>query len=79
MAKKDTRQTPPLHAEEAAEQPAKPQDMPFDVWWAMVQKKMPPQHRKEVILADFKARGLGMKQTLAEYNEALALYGVKLK
>lgn len=51
----------------------------FDAWWAMNEKKIPVQHRKEIILADFGARGLGLKETAQSYNDALKRYGVKLK
>ena len=51
----------------------------FDAWWAMVENKIPVQHRKEIILADFGARGLTKKETMTSYHEALKKYGVKLK
>jgi hypothetical protein len=64
---------------------AKPQAAPqqpkvdFDAWWAMNEKKIPVQHRKEIIQADFRARGLSTKETIQSYNEGLKKYGVKLK
>lgn len=51
----------------------------FDAWWAMVENKIPVQHRKEIILADFGARGLSVKETMQSYNEGLKKYGLKLK
>ncbi len=59
-----------------ATQPVK---VDFDAWWAMNEKKIPVQHKKEIILADFRARGLSMKETLQAYNDGLKKYGVKLK
>ena len=51
----------------------------FDAWWAMVENKIPVQHRKEIILADFGARGLSKRESLQAYHNALNKYGVKLK
>jgi hypothetical protein len=56
-----------------------PQKVDFDAWWAMNEKKIPVQHYKEIVLADFKARGLTLKEPMASYSEALKKYGVKLK
>jgi hypothetical protein len=50
----------------------------FDVWFAMREKKIPGQHLREIIWADFKGRGLSNKETLADYDMALAKYGIKL-
>ena len=51
----------------------------FDAWWALNEKKIPQHHRKEVVKADFTARGLSSKETMKAYNEALNKYGLKLK
>jgi len=51
----------------------------FDAWWAVVQKKMPHHHHKEIVMADFKARGLSTQESADAFNNALAKYGVKLK
>jgi hypothetical protein len=51
----------------------------FDAWWAITNKKLPPQHRKEIVMVDFKARGLSLKESISTYNKALEQYGVKLK
>jgi hypothetical protein len=64
--------------EQAAEAP-KPSKVDFDAWWAMREKKVPTQHLKEIVLADFQARQLSLKETLQTYDEALRKYGVKLK
>lgn len=50
----------------------------FNVWFAMREKQIPSQHLREILWADFKARGLTAKETLQTYDEALATYGVKL-
>jgi len=47
----------------------------FDAWF--FSKKLPKQHAKEIIWADFKARGAEPFETKEKYNEYLALYGVK--
>ena len=51
----------------------------FDAWWATVEKKIPEHHRKEIIKADFRARGLSLKESMQSYNEGLNKYGLKLK
>lgn len=68
---------PPL--QKVAPAAPKPMKVDFEVWWAMTSKMIPTQHYKEIVMADFRARGLGMKETTATYNEALKKYGVKLK
>ena len=51
----------------------------FDLWWIEVNKQLNlPHYIKEIMLADFKGRGLGAIETAAKYNEALALFGYKL-
>lgn len=56
-----------------------PMKLDFDAWWALREKKVPQHHMKEIILADFKARKLSLKETMSTYDEALRKYGVKLK
>lgn len=50
----------------------------FDVWFAMREKKIPSQHLREIIWADFKGQGLSKKATIADFDAALLRYGVKL-
>ena len=50
----------------------------FNVWFAMREKKIPSQHLREIIWADFKGQGLSNKELLTTYDEALTKYGVKL-
>jgi hypothetical protein len=78
MAKKEVKQSAVKPVVQPALAPQQP-SVSFDAWWAMVQKQMPRQHSKEVVLADFKARGMRMQEPVSAYNNALTLYGVKLK
>jgi poly(3-hydroxyalkanoate) synthetase len=50
----------------------------FDAWWILTENKIPGHHYKEIIQADFRARGLSSKETMQSYNEALKKYGLKL-
>ena len=50
----------------------------FDSWYHQRSTKIPKQHLREIIMADFTSRGLGKKATMEEYDKALKLYGVKL-
>jgi hypothetical protein len=50
----------------------------FDSWYHQRKDKIAKCHHKEIIMADFKARGLGKEATMGEFDKALALYGVKL-
>ena len=74
--KKEDMKTPAKVVVALAPQPMK---VDFDAWWAMNENKIPQQHRKEIILADFRARGLSLKETMQSYHDALKKYGVKLK
>ena len=50
----------------------------FVVWFAMREKRIPAQHMREIIWADFKARGLTDQESLETFDAALVAYGVKL-
>lgn len=51
----------------------------FDQWWMKVTKRVKlSTWLKEVILADFKARGLSKEETEERFNKALELFGYKL-
>lgn len=50
----------------------------FDGWWAARATKIPTHHYKEVIRAHFGGRGLSAQETMADYDEGLSEYGVKL-
>lgn len=54
------------------------QSVTFDVWYGGRQADIPAHHRKEVIKADFRARGLEGLKTRKEWDQALEAYGVKL-
>lgn len=51
----------------------------FDQWWmGLVRKiKIRPSY-KEIMIADFKARGLSMNEKSEDYDKALELFGIKL-
>lgn len=78
---------PELQAEEApkpaAPKPApkkvqEPEKLDFDSWYAMNEDKIPGHHRKEIIKADFKGRGMKQEESSASFDAALRKYGVKL-
>jgi hypothetical protein len=50
----------------------------FNVWFAMREKKIPSQHLREIIWADFKGQGLSKHELVSTYDAALAKYGIKL-
>ena len=50
----------------------------FDSWYSIRQSQIASHHRKEVLKADFSARGCGSHQTLKEWDSLLLEYGVKL-
>ena len=69
--------------EVASEEPAAVELPPeekvdFDAWHVLRSKKIPRAHHKEIIKADFKGRGLGQRESLKDFDDALAKYGVKL-
>ena len=50
----------------------------FDGWYAKRSGQIPAVHKKEILKADFKGRKVPMVATMAEFDEALKKYGVKL-
>ena len=66
--------------EEVLEEAAAPEapKLDFDAWFASRGTKIPRHHRKEILRADFTARGLGQCESLADFDAALNKYGVKL-
>ena len=58
---------------------ASEEEVSFDQWYMMRASSIPGIHRKEILKADFKGRGLGDKAAAEKYDEALEKYGVKLK
>lgn len=59
--------------------PAKAPEMSFEKWWMMLASKITLRpNMKEILWADFKARGLSKNEEAAKYDEALKLFGIKL-
>lgn len=50
----------------------------FESWFHQRKALIPAIHKKEIILADFKSRGLELEATMEEFDKALRLYGVKI-
>lgn len=50
----------------------------FESWFHIRKDMIPKQHLKEILIADFKARGIGNEATMAQFDNALRLYGIKL-
>lgn len=65
--------------EEAAPPPAPKEEISFDAWYHQRKSMIAKCHIKEVIRADFTARGLGKRAEMEQFDKALELYGVKLK
>lgn len=49
----------------------------FEAWFHQRKNVIPAIHKKEVIMADFKSRGLDQEATIEQFDRALKLYGVK--
>lgn len=75
MASKEeaVKKAPKVEAEPTAE------SVSFDIWWmGLIRKiKIRPSY-KEIIIADFKARGLSMKEKEEDYDKAIESFGFKL-
>ena len=50
----------------------------FNSWWRMRSSFIPARHSADIILADFKARGLSDMETVEDYDAALIKYGIML-
>ena len=50
----------------------------YSSWYYLRSKQIPKVHLKEIILADFEARGLSLKESMETYDEALKKYGIDL-
>lgn len=50
----------------------------FESWFHQRKQRIPDMHKKEILLADFTARGMGLEATMGEFDKALRLYGVKI-
>lgn len=50
----------------------------YEQWWMIINKKIKLRHHlKEIIWADFKARGAGKMESEAKYDELLKVFGYK--
>lgn len=48
----------------------------FDLWWMMTNSRLKLRaHLKEIMLADFGARGLSKNELKSKYDEALKAFG----
>lgn len=65
--------------EKSAPKQAAEKKISFDSWYHLRKNLIKKCHMKEIIWADFTARGVKLKQTMAEFDKALELYGIKLK
>ena len=52
----------------------------YDEWWMIANKKVKQMKpwMKEIVLADFKGRGLTISETMDKYDQALGLFGYKI-
>lgn len=50
----------------------------FDTWYTLRVSKIPSHHYKEILKADFKARGIKDLDTLDNFDIALKKYGVNI-
>ena len=56
--------------------PSEPQKVPFSAWWVLASAKANfKPYLKDIILVDFKARGLTEEETLEDYYAALTKFG----
>jgi hypothetical protein len=79
MARRSKKQAEtPVEAAEAAAPQSAPKLVDFDMWYANRKNKIPAEHRKEVLKADFRGRGLKDRASMQDFDEALGKYGVKL-
>lgn len=80
--KRKEQEEPALIEETSAAMPAACEEVEpkvdFDAWFAMRGSKIPPQHHKEIVKADFKGRGLSQHESLEDFDAALRKYGIKL-
>lgn len=50
----------------------------FESWFHQRKHLIPAVHKKEILMADFKARGLELEATAEQFDKALKLYGIKI-
>lgn len=63
---------------EKQQAPADPEQiLSFDQWWVMTSKRLSLKPSlKEIMWADFNARGIKKEEPAARYNEGLRLFGL---
>lgn len=55
------------------------EEISFDQWWMITNKRLKLRaHYKEILAADFKARGITKSETKERYDEALKIFGIKI-
>lgn len=59
-------------------EPSKDKLVSFDQWFHLRKDQIPSRHMKEILIADFKSRGIEDTATMEQFDKTLALYGVKL-
>lgn len=64
-------------AEQAAPAP-EVHKVDFDGWYGARASRIPAHHHKEILRADFKGRKVPVMASMAEFDEALKKYGVRL-
>lgn len=63
---------------EEVKKEVKPKLISFETWWFMRSKMIPSIHAKEIIIADFKSRGLKEFEVIEDFDAALTKYGIVL-
>jgi hypothetical protein len=69
------------NAQPRAEEPSSPEvaeTMEFETWFAKREDDIPKHHHREILVADFKSRGLGQCHSMEEWDAALRKYGVNI-
>lgn len=64
--------------QEVTEAPVIEELVDFDTWFSQREPKIPSHHHKEILKADFRGRKVPAMATMAQFDEALKKYGVKL-
>lgn len=69
---------PVKKAVEVVEKVVQDELLEFDAWYAQREELIPVHHYKEILKADFQARKMAAMSTMAQWDEALKKYGIKL-
>lgn len=63
----------------ATTEEATPATVSFDQWWMMVNSKVSLKpYMKEIIVVDFKARGLSKNETAEKFDATLRVFGINV-